>query len=347
MDTVPRLPYLWVIVLLFIAAYFAVTETAISSASRNKIKLASDRGDQRADNALYVLDNFDRAITTILICTNIVHIAAAAIVTVSVQKLYGNAYVSLSTLIMTVLVFFFGEMLPKSLAKKYSNRFTLSNCGLLKALMIILKPLSFALSKIGDLASRLTKAEPEPSVTEDELHDIIEDMTEEGTLEEDEGELLQSAIEFGEITVKNIMTPIDRVDAINLESSPEEILEIIKSQTHSRLPVYRVDLNHIIGILQIRNFIRAYLTDKRSINIEELLSKPLFINQDLKIDDLLPIMAEHGFTLAVAHDGNSHSMGVVSVEDILEELVGEIWDEDEIKEAEIAEHLAEGGEEQC
>ncbi len=333
MDTVPRLPYLWVIILLFIAAFFAVTETAISSANRNRIRLYSDRGDERAENALYVLDNFDRAITTILICTNIVHIAAASIVTVSVQQIYGNAAVSLSTLIMTILVFYFGEMLPKSLAKKYANRFTLANCGILKLIMIILKPLSAALTAVGSLASKLTKAEPEITVTEDELHDIIEDMTEEGTLEEDEGELLQSAIDFGEIRVKNIMTPIEKIDAIDLENDPEDILEIIKSSTHSRLPVYRNDLNHIIGILQIRNFIRAYLTDKDSLNIEEMLSKPLFINQNLNIDDLLPIMAEHGFTLAVAHDGNSHSVGVVSVEDILEELVGEIWDEDEADEA--------------
>ena len=329
MDTVPRLPWLWVIVLLFAAAFFAVTETAIASVSKSKIKLAQSRGDIRADNALFVLDNFDRAITTILICTNITHIAAASIVTVSVQRLYGNAAVSLSTLIMTILVFFFGEMLPKSLAKKYSTRFTLSNSGILKALMTVLKPFSFVLSKIGDLASNLTKAEPELTVTEDELHDIIEDMTEEGTLEEDEGELIQSAIEFGGITVQNIMTPIEKVDAINATDSMEDILKQIKNQTHSRLPVYEEDLNHIIGILQIRNFIKAYITDKNNLVIKDMLSKPLFIRQDLNIDDLLPVMAEHGFSLAVAHDGKGHSMGVVSVEDILEELVGEIWDEEE------------------
>ena len=329
MDTVPRLPWVWVIILLFIAAFFAVSETAIASVNKNKLRVASERGDLRADRALFVLDNFDRAITTILICTNIVHIAAAAIVTVSVTKRYGAGAVSLSTIIMTVLVFFFGEMLPKSIAKKYANRFTLSNSGIIIVLMKVLTPLSFVLAKIGDIASRLTKAEQELTVTEDELHDIIEDMTEEGTLEEDEGDLIQSAIEFGDITVKTIMTPIDKVEAVNAEDSAEEILEHIKSQVHSRLPVYSGDLNHIIGILQIRNYIRAYLTDKNDLDIKKLLNKPLFISQDLNIDDLLPIMAEHQFTLAVAHDGHGHSTGVVSVEDILEELVGEIWDEDD------------------
>ena len=329
MDAVPRLPWVWVIILLFTAAFLAVTETAVSSANRTKIRLASERGDRRADNALYVLDNFDRAITTILICTNIVHIAAAAIVTVSVTKIYGAGAVSLSTIIMTVLVFFFGEMLPKSVAKKYANRFSISNAGILRALMTVLTPLSFVLSKIGAFASKLTKAEPELTVTEDELHDIIEDMTEEGTLEEDEGELLQSAIEFGDINVRSIMTPIDKVVSINCKDSADAVLEQIKSQVHSRLPVYDGDLNHIIGILQIRNYIRAYLTDKENLDLMSLLNKPLFIKQDLKIDDLLPIMAEHQFTLAVAHDGHGHSVGVVSVEDILEELVGEIWDEDD------------------
>ncbi len=329
MDTLPRSPWPWVIILLFIAAFLAVSETAIASANRNKLRVASERGDLRADRALFVLDHFDRAITTILICTNIVHIAAATIVTVYVNARYGAGMVSVSTVIMTILVFFFGEMLPKSVAKKYANRFTLSNSGIITFLMKLLTPLSFALAKIGELASRLTKAEQELTVTEDELHDIIEDMTEEGTLEEDEGELIQSAIEFGDITVRTIMTPIDKVEAINAEDSAEEILEHIKSQVHSRLPVYSGDLNHIIGILQIRNYIRAYLTDKNDLDVRKLLNKPLFVSQDLNIDDLLPIMAEHQFTMAVAHDGHGHSTGVVSVEDILEELVGEIWDEDD------------------
>ena len=329
MDTVPRSSVLLVIVLIFIASWLAVTETAISSANRAKIKLAKDHGDPRADKALFILDNFDRAITTILIGTNIVHITAATIVTVAVTKAYGAGAVTLSTLIMTVLIFFFGEMLPKSLAKKYSNRFTLSHAGLLKALMIVFSPVSLVLTKIGEIASDLTKTDPELTVTEEELHDIIEDMTEEGTLEEDEGELLQSAIEFGQASVKNIMTPIEKVAAIDIEDSPEHILEMIKETTHSRLPVYRKDLDHIAGILQIRTFIRAYITEKDGLDIENILSVPLFIDQDLKIDDLLPLMAEHRFSLAIATDRQGHTLGVVSVEDILEELVGEIWDEDE------------------
>ncbi len=329
MDAVPRSSYIIILLLLFAAAWLAVTETAVSSANYAKIKLAKDRGDNRADNALYVLDNFDKAITTLLICTNIVHIAASAIVTVAVTRAFGVGAVAISTILTTIVVFFFGEMLPKSVAKKYSYRFTLSNSGLLKVLMTLLRPLSFVLSKIGNFASKLTKDEAELTVTEDELHDIIEDLTEDGTLEEDEGDLIQSAIDFNDVTVRNIMTPIDKVFAINCEDDPDNMLSFIKEQTHSRLPVYRGDLNHIFGILHIRSFIRAYLKDKDNIDIMKLLTKPLFIEQDTKIDDLLPIMAEHRFTLAVATDGKGHSVGVVSVEDMLEELVGEIYDEDE------------------
>ena len=329
MDTVPRSSLFAVIVLIFAAAWLAVTETAVSSANHARIKLAKDRGDSRAEKALFILDNFDRAITTLLICTNIVHITAATIVTVAVTRAFGKGAVTLSTLIMTVLIFFFGEMLPKSLAKKYANRFTIAHAGMLKLLMTVLKPLSAILSKIADFASRLTKDEAEISVTEDELHDIIEDMTEEGTLEEDEGELIQSAIEFGDISAGTIMTPISSVNAVNCADDPENILEFIKEQPHSRLPVYKNDLDHIIGILQIRSFLRAYLKDRNDLDIEKLMTKPLFISKELTLDELLPIMAEHGFTLAVATDGRGHSVGVVSVEDILEELVGEIWDEDE------------------
>ena len=266
MDTVPRSSWILVIVLIFSAAWLAVAETAVSSANHARIKLAKDRGDSRADSALYVLDNFDRAITTLLICTNIVHIAAAGIVTISVTRMFGVGAVTASTLLMTVIVFFFGEMLPKSLAKKYANSFTLRTGSVLKALMTLLYPVSFVLSKIGNFASRLTNA-------------------------------------------GFVMTPISKVEAVDIESTPDEILEHIKNQTHSRLPVYKKDLDHIVGILQIRNFIRAYLQDRDSVDISAIMTRPLFINKDFKIDDLLEIMAEHRFTLAVVTDGKGHSLG--------------------------------------
>ena len=188
-SRLPMTPWILAVVLLLLAAYFAVTETAIASVSRSRIKAKADRGDPRAENALDVLDHFDQAVTTLLICTNIVHIAAAAIVTVAVTARWGLSAVSVSTLITTIVVFFAGEMLPKSIAKSRSERFTLANAGTLKLLMALFKPLSAALTAIGQWAAGLTRGDPEISVTEDELYDLIEDMTEEGTLNEEQGEL--------------------------------------------------------------------------------------------------------------------------------------------------------------
>ena len=177
MDDGSRLPWLIAVLLLFCAAFFAVTETAFASASRVRIKTAADRGNDRAKKALYVLDNFDQAISTLLICTNIVHIATASIVTVAVVKRWGLSSVSVSTIITTIAVFFVGEMLPKSIAKKYSEKMSLASASLLCFFMKLFAPLSRLLTWIGQSVAKLTKGDSQISVTEDELYELIEDMT--------------------------------------------------------------------------------------------------------------------------------------------------------------------------
>ena len=312
-SRLPMTPWILAVVLLLLAAYFAVTETAIASVSRSRIKAKADRGDPRAENALDVLDHFDQAVTTLLICTNIVHIAAAAIVTVAVTARWGLSAVSVSTLITTIVVFFAGEMLPKSIAKSRSERFTLANAGTLKLLMALFKPLSAALTAIGQWAAGLTRGDPEISVTEDELYDLIEDMTEEGTLNEEQGELISSALQFGEVTVESILTPRVDLAAIDIEDSPDEILAQIKAQNHSRLPVYEGSIDNIIGILQIRKYIKAYLRLGSAIDLRPLLDQPLFIHQSTNIDELLPIMSKHKQNLAVITDNYGGTLGIVTV----------------------------------
>jgi len=330
MDEGSRLSLIIVIVLLMCAAFFAVTETAFASVSRVKIKTAADRGDTRAKKALFVLDNFDRAITTILICTNIVHIAAATIVTVTVTRLWGLNAVALSTVITTVVVFFMGEMLPKSIAKKYSERLSLATAGSLCFFMSVLKPLSALLSAIGNFAARFVKADPEISVTEDEIFDIIEDMTEEGSLDSEQSELISSALQFGDTTVESVLTSRLDLAAIDIEDSVEDILRFIRECNHSRLPVYEGSVDNIIGILQIRKFIKAYLHDGAAVDIRKLMDEPYFIHQSTNIDDLLPVMSKRRLNMAVVTDNYGGTKGIVTVEDILEELVGEIWDEDDV-----------------
>ena len=332
MDDGSRLSWILAVVFLFFAAYFAVAETAFASVSRNKIKTAAERGDPRAKNALWILDRFDRAISTLLIGTNIVHIAVASLVTVAVTRRWGLSAVTLSTILTTIAVFFAGEMLPKSIAKKYSLKCALVTAGSLRMFMVLFAPLSAVLSGIGRAAASLTRGEPEISVTEDELYDLIEDMTEEGTLDEEQGDLISSALQFGDVTVEAILTPRVDLAAIDIGDSHEEILAQIKSQNHSRLPVYEGSIDNIIGILQIRKFIKAYLREGAALELRPLLDEALFIHQSTNIDELLPLMSRRRMNMAVVTDNYGGTLGIVTVEDILEELVGEIWDEDDVVE---------------
>ncbi len=337
MDDGSRLPWIIAALLLVCAAFFAVTETSMASASRSRIKASAERGDFRAKKTLYVLDNFDLAISTLLICTNIVHIAAASIVTIAVTKKWGVSAVSLSTIITTIVVFFAGEMLPKSVAKKYSDTLALSCAPVLCFFMKLFAPLSKLLTWIGQAAAKLTPGDSQISVTEDELYDIIEDMTEEGSLDEDQGDLISSALQFGEVTVESVLTPRVDIVAININSSHAELLSLIKSTNHSRLPVYEGSIDNIIGVLQIRKYIKAYLRLGENLDIKPMLDEVLFVHQSTNIDELLPILSKRKLNIAVVTDNYGGTLGIVTVEDILEELVGEIWDEDDVIEEPMVE----------
>ena len=334
MDDASRLSLTIVVLLLLCAAYFAVAETAFASVSRVKIRIRAERGEPKAVKAMQILDNFDLAITSILICTNIVHISAASIVTLAVTRMFPDVpgAVTVSTFVMTIVVFFAGEMLPKSIAKKYSERLSLAVADSLCFFMSVLKPLAKLLSATGNFAAKFVKADPEISVTEDEIYDIIEDMTEEGSLDEERGELISSALQFGETTVESILTSRVDLAALDIDDSPEEMLAFIRAQTHSRLPVYEGSIDNIVGILSIRKFIKAYLRQGAQLDIRSLLDKPYFIHQSANIDGLLPVMSKNRLNMAVVTDNYGGTLGIVTVEDILEELVGEIWDEDDVVE---------------
>lgn len=337
MDDGSRLPWIIAALLLVCAAFFAVTETSMASASRSRIKASAERGDFRAKKTLYVLDNFDLAISTLLICTNIVHIAAASIVTLAVTRKWGVSAVSISTIITTIVVFFAGEMLPKSVAKKYSDTLALSCAPVLCFFMKLFAPLSKLLTWIGQAAAKLTPGDSQISVTEDELYDIIEDMTEEGSLDEDQGDLISSALQFGDVTVESVLTPRVDIVAININSNHAELLSLIKSTNHSRLPVYEGSIDNIIGVLQIRKYIKAYLRLGENLDIKPMLDEVLFVHQSTNIDELLPILSKRKLNIAVVTDNYGGTLGIVTVEDILEELVGEIWDEDDVIEEPMVE----------
>lgn len=329
MDDGSRLSGLIIVVLFFFAAYFAVAETAFASVNKIKIKAGVERGDARAEKALHILDNFDKAVTTVLIGTNIVHLTIASMVTVLVTRRWGISAVTVGTIVTTIAVFFLGEMLPKSIAKRYSERLALATAGSLCFFMRIFTPISYVLTKIGQAAAKLSGPGEEVSVTEDELYDIIEDMTDGGALNEDQGELISSALEFGDITVDSILTARVDLEAIDVTEDPEKIVEYLKNHRHSRYPVYEETTDHIIGTVQLRKYLRAYRKDKHP-DLRSLLDEPFFIHYSMKVADLIEDIREKKLSMAIVLDDFGGTRGIVTVEDVLEELVGEIWDEEDI-----------------
>ena len=325
------------VILFILSALFALMETAFASVSRTRIKVLEER-DPRAKRVLYILDHFDQAVTTLLIVINIAHLSAASIVTLLVTRAFSTsgalaAAVTISTFLTTIAMFFLAELLPKSIGKKTAEASCLAFSGFLRFLMVILWPFSKLLALIGNGVKRGLKDDEEATVTEDELYDIIEDMQEEGAIDEEQGELVSSALQFGDVTVSSILTPRVDLAAFDVNDSPEEIYELLKASNHSRIVAYEKTIDNVIGVLQIRKYFKRYLKTGRIPEVRPLLDKVYFAHQSMEIDELLTEMSRRKLNMAVITDSYGGTLGVVTVEDILEEIVGEIWDEDdEIKE---------------
>ena len=330
MDDDGRLSLIIVILLFAASAWCALTETALASVSRNKMKVAAERGDVRAKGVLFVLDHFDDAITTLLICTNIAHIAAASITTVLVTRRWGLRAVTLSTFLITLAMFFVGELLPKSVGKKANEKVSLACSGTLRFLMRVCTPFSKLLAWIGNRTAEVFKGGEEYSVTEDELYDIIEDMAEEGSIDEEQSDLISSALQFADVTAASIFTPRVDIAAIDVDEEPEKILAYVKEQTHSRILVYEKTVDNIVGVLQIRKYLKEYIRTRTLPQIRTLLDEAHFFHQSTPVDEILDAMTSQKLNIAVITDSFGGTLGVVTVEDILEEIVGEIWDEDDV-----------------
>ena len=323
------------VMLVLCSAYFSCTESCMMLMNKIRIKQQAEDGDKRAKHALYISNHFEKALTTILIGNNIVNVAAASVATLLVLALFdGSAtpvdVVSLiGTLGTTVIVFLFGEMIPKTLAGDRTDTLALKLAPSLRFLMKVLTPLSALFTAISSLISRLCKKEDLPTITEDELIDIIDTIEEEGVIDEDQSDLLKSAMEFSGTTASNVMTPLDQIVAVNILETPAEIMAKFRDSQHSRFPVYDGSMDHMIGYLPMRVFLREYFKNP-DVCVRDLLVPPFCVRSDAKIDDLLTVMRQHKFYMAIVQD-EQRTVGIVTIEDFLEELVGDIWDEsDEI-----------------
>lgn len=316
-------------ILVFLSAFFSATETAFSFVNKIRIQHSVDNGNKKAKNALYVIENFDNALTTILICNNIVNLSCSSIATVLCLNLFGDMGSAIATGATTLLVLTFGEVIPKCLAKEHCDSFTLKTAGLLRVLMFILKPFVFVFLKLKSLALKIAGgSEDSPSVTENELKYIVESIEEEGVLEESESEMVRSALDFDEKTAEEILTPRVDVTFINISDSQEKIKDIIIENRYSRIPVYEETVDHIVGILHTRDYLES-LADGKAPDLRDIMQTPYFVFRTQQLSKILNAFKRTKIHLAIVTDEYGGTLGIVTMEDLLEEIVGEIWDEDE------------------
>lgn len=309
--------------------YFSGTEMAFSSVSRTRMQARADRGEKRAARVLSILDDFDRALTTLLIGNNIVNISCATIATIIAARLWGSVSVAATTLVVTVIVFMLGETLPKSFAKANNESFTMAVAGSLSLLMKVLRPLVFLFTKITRLVAKpFRRGTPRPTVTGDELRDIIEDAVEEGALNEETGELVQSVVRFTDASVRDILTPWKDVRKLKLTTPHDEVLRILQRTTHSRLPVVD-DTGEVVGLLRVRRYLKATMLGNAQLSVKGLMLPVHSISDSLPVDELLPLFSSQKTHFALVRDEWDNVLGIVTMEDILERLVGDIWDEDD------------------
>lgn len=313
-----------VLVMMVFSALFSSTETAYSSVNKLRLKNYAAQGDKRADKALLLANKFDDVLTAVLIGNNIVNITTSSVSTVIFIGIFGSKGTAISTVVITVLVLIFCEVLPKSYAKKNAEKLALSFASPLSALVTLLKP---AVWFFNGLSSIFSKGNVAPSVTEAELKYMIDEIEEQGVIEEQESDLVKSALEFDDITVNEILIPRVKVVGIDINSTLEEIKEMFSSEMYSRLPVYEKSMDDILGIITNKAFFKMLFeggTDIRSI-IQDV---PHIADSKL-ISQAMRDMQRSKVHLAVVTDQYGGTKGIITLEDIIEELVGEIYDEDD------------------
>lgn len=318
-------------VCIILSAYFSATETAFSSMNRVRIKYLSDQGNKRATLALKLSENYDRLLSTILIGNNIVNILVASIGTLLFADLLGaETGATVSTAVVTVLVLIFGEISPKSLAKDAPETFAMLSAPLLKVLVILLSPVNFIFTQWKKLLSKIFRIGKKRKLTEEELLTIVEEATCESELDSDESEIIKSAVTFSDLTAEDILIPRVDIVAADVNITCPELKKLFISSGFSRIPIYKSSIDNIVGIVHQKDL---FLEESSDITVSDIMKEPVVAPITTKISDILRLLQKTKSHMAIIKDEYGGTMGILTMEDILEELVGEIWDEhDEVEE---------------
>lgn len=323
MDTDSLLLYLF---FLLCSAYCAAGETAYTAVSRVRLRTMADKGNKRAKRALWICDRFDKTLITILIGNNIFHASCASLSALLVLKQFSSEYVVYGTLLTTITVYLFAEMLPKSLAKAHSEEIALLFSFSMQWIIRLLTPVSAVFSVISSVLSKVFKSDENEVMTEEDLISIIETIEDEGVLEPEKQALVNSAMEFGTKLAEDIMIPMDKVVSVSASMPVDKLAEFVKNLPHSRLPVYEGSKDNIVGILPVNIFLTRYVM-KKPILLRKMLIRPYVFDRKTEVPELLQRMRLNKLHMVFICDENRKKLGVITMEDILEELVGDIQDE--------------------
>jgi CBS domain containing-hemolysin-like protein len=329
MDDTTIVNIILISALILLSAFFSATEIAFSSLNEIKLKHMIQNGHKRAKKTLELSENFDKVLTTILIGNNIVNIASASLATLIFIQYWGNAGVTISTAVMTVLVLVFGEITPKSIAKRIPESFALAVTYPLLLFMFILAPLNLIFNLWQKLMTKLFKFQESPSITEDELLTYVSEAQQEGGINENEEEMIRNVIDFDDLKIEEIFTPRVKVVAVSVNETTKKITHAFRHYGFSRLPVYEGSIDHIIGVMNYKDYFNKVLLDRQPV--ENIIKKPVFVTEYMKISHLLELLKVNKSHMAIVKDEYGGTLGIVTMEDILEEIVGDIFDEhDEI-----------------
>lgn len=318
-------------VFVLLSAYFSATETAFSSLNKTRLKTLAEDGNRRAALTCKLYEQYDRLISTILIGNNIVNIALASIGTVLFVHIYGDIGATISTVVVTVAVLIFGEVTPKSIAKDCPEKFAMFASPFIRLLIYILTPLNFLFSMWKKLVLKVFKIEENAKMSQEELLMLVEEVQQDGSIDTSEGDLLRNAIEFSDLEAEDILTHRVDLEAVSADTPKEEIARVFSETRFSRLLVYEESIDNIIGVIHQKDFyVGSGISEKE---LTQIITPPLFVHQNEKIRKLLNLLQKQKAHIAIVVDEYGGTLGIVTMEDILEELVGEIWDEhDEVVE---------------
>lgn len=314
-----------IIILVILSAFFSATETAFTSLNRIRVKNMAAEGNKKARLVLQLEENYDKLLTTILIGNNIVNISMTAIATILFVELFGSYGPTLSTVVITIVVLIFGEISPKGIAKESAESFSMFSAPVLRVLMAIFTPVNFLFAKWKQILARLFKLGNDRTITEDELLTMVEEAETIGGIDNEQSELIQNAIEFNDLEAWDVLTPRVDMKAVDAEASIEEVAQLFKNTGFSRLPVYEDDIDKIMGVLNQKDFHNYIAGTGR--NISDYVKPVVFVAGAIKISALLKKMQQMKTHMAIVIDEYGGTEGLVTMEDIIEELVGEIYDE--------------------